>query len=92
MLITTPIVAPVVQQLGFDLVWWGIIMVVVVEAGIISPPYGLNMFIIQSIQPDISLGDIFRGVMPFFYATLLVIALLILFPSLILWLPSTMMG
>ena len=92
MLITTPIVAPVIQQLGLDLIWWGIIMVVVVEAGIISPPYGLNMFIIQSIQPDISLGDIFRGVMPFFYATLVVIALLILFPSLILWLPSTMMG
>jgi TRAP-type C4-dicarboxylate transport system permease large subunit len=92
MLITTPIVAPVIQQLGFDLVWWGIIMVVVVEAGIISPPYGLNMFIIQSIQPDITLGDIFRGVMPFFYATLLVIALLIFFPSLILWLPSMMMG
>lgn len=92
MLITTPIVAPVIQQLGLDLVWWGIIMVVVVEAGIISPPYGLNMFIIQSIQPDITLGDIFRGVMPFFYATLLVIVLLILFPALILWLPSTMMG
>lgn len=92
MLITTPIVAPVIQHLGFDLVWWGIIMVVVVEAGIISPPYGLNMFIIQSIQPDISLGQVFRGVMPFFYATLLVIVLLILFPGLILWLPSTMMG
>jgi tripartite ATP-independent transporter DctM subunit len=92
LLITTPIVAPVIQELGFDLVWWGIVMVVVVEAGIISPPYGLNMFIIQSMQPDISLAEIFRGVMPFFYATLVVIALLIAFPELILWLPSTMMG
>lgn len=92
LLITTPIVAPVIHELGFDLIWWGILMVVVVEAGIISPPYGLNMFIIQSIQPDITLAQIFRGVMPFFYATLAIIALLILFPALVLWLPSTMMG
>ncbi len=92
LLVTTPVVAPVVEHLGFDLIWWGVVMVVVVEAGIISPPYGLNMFIIQSIQPDITLGDVFRGVMPFFFAMLVVIALLILFPSLILWLPSTMMG
>jgi len=91
LLITTPIVAPVVQHLGYDLIWWGIVMVVVVEAGIISPPYGLNMFIIQSMQPDISLADVFRGVMPFFFATLLVIALLITFPSLVLWLPSVVM-
>ena len=91
LLITTPIVAPVVQHLGYDLIWWGIVMVVVVEAGIISPPYGLNMFIIQSMQPDIALVDIFRGVMPFFLATLLVIALLIAFPSLVVWLPSAMM-
>jgi tripartite ATP-independent transporter DctM subunit len=92
LLITTPIVAPIIHELGYDLVWWGIVMVVVVEAGIISPPYGLNMFIIQSIQPDITLAQVFRGVMPFFYATLAIIVLLILFPALVLWLPSTMMG
>jgi tripartite ATP-independent transporter DctM subunit len=91
LLITTPIVAPVIQELGFDLVWWGIIMVMVVEAGIISPPYGINMFIIQTLQPDITLGQVFRGVLPFFVATLLIIVVLILVPDIILWLPSTMM-
>lgn len=58
--------APVIQQLRLNLMWWGIIMAVVVDAGINSPPYGLNLFIIQSIQPDISLADIFRRVIPFF--------------------------
>jgi tripartite ATP-independent transporter DctM subunit len=91
LLITTPIIAPVIQELGFDLIWWGIIMVMVVEAGIISPPYGINMFIIQTLQPDISLGQVFRGVMPFFFATLAIIVVLVLVPDIILWLPSTMM-
>jgi tripartite ATP-independent transporter DctM subunit len=90
MLITTPIVAPVIEQLGFDLIWWGIVMVMVVEAGIISPPYGINMFIIQTLQPDITLPQVFRGVMPYFFATLVVILLLILVPELVLWLPSQM--
>jgi tripartite ATP-independent transporter DctM subunit len=90
LLITTPIVAPVIQHLGFDLIWWGIVMVMVVEAGIISPPYGINMFIIQTLQPDIALSQVFRGVMPYFFATLLVIAALILVPDLVLWLPSKM--
>ncbi len=90
LLITTPIVAPVIQQLGFDLVWWGIVMVMVVEAGIISPPYGINMFVIQTLQPDIKLSQVFRGVMPYFFATLLIIVTLILLPDLVLWLPSTM--
>jgi tripartite ATP-independent transporter DctM subunit len=92
LLITTPIVAPVVQQLGYDLVWWGIIMVMIVEAGIISPPYGMNMFIIQTLQPDIRLSQVFRGVMPFFFAVLAIIVILVLWPDLVLWLPSTMMG
>jgi tripartite ATP-independent transporter DctM subunit len=90
LLITTPIVAPVIKQLGFDLVWWGIVMVMVVEAGIISPPYGINMFIIQTLQPDIKLSQVFRGVVPFFVATLVIILALIVFPNIVLWLPSTM--
>jgi len=90
MVITTPIFAPLVTGLGYDLIWWGIIMVMVIEAGLISPPFGVNVFVLNSIARDIPLGKMFQGVIPFFVADVLRIGILIIFPSLILWLPSTM--
>ncbi len=90
MVITVPIVTPLVTHLGFDLVWWGIIMVVVIETGLITPPFGLNVFVLKSMVPDVPLGTIFRGVMPFVAADLLKLVLLVLFPAIVLWLPSTM--
>ncbi len=90
MVITVPIVTPLVTHLGFDLIWWGIIMVVVIETGLITPPFGLNVFVLKSMVPDVPLGTIFRGVVPFVAADLLKLVLLVLFPALVLWLPSTM--
>ncbi len=92
LIITVPILSPVVVDLGFDLVWWGIIMVIVVETGLITPPFGINVFVIKGVAPDVPLGTVFRGVMPFVAADIVKLALLVLFPGLVLWLPATMMN
>jgi tripartite ATP-independent transporter DctM subunit len=90
MLITVPITGPLVEALGYDLVWWGIIQVVVIETGLISPPVGMNMFAIKSLDPTISMATVYRGVMPFFTADCVRLALLTLFPAIVTYLPSTM--
>ena len=89
MIITTPIIAPLVAQVGYDLVWWGVIMVVVVETGMITPPFGLNIFMLKSIS-NASLATIYRGVLPFVAADLLKLVLMVLVPAAVMWLPSTM--
>jgi tripartite ATP-independent transporter DctM subunit len=91
MIITVPITAPLIHSLGYDLVWWGIIQVVVIETGLISPPVGINMFAIKSLDPNITMTQVFRGVMPFFLADNVKLVILTLFPWLVTWLPSTMM-
>ncbi|HKA70725.1 MAG TPA: TRAP transporter large permease subunit [Xanthobacteraceae bacterium] len=90
MVITVPIVTPLVLSLGFDLVWWGIIMLIVVEVGMIHPPLGLNVFVLKSITPDVPLWTIYRGVLPFCAADLIKLVLLVLIPAITLWLPGTM--
>jgi len=90
MVITVPIVTPLVLSLGFDLVWWGIIMLIVVEVGMIHPPLGLNVFVLKSITPDVPLWTIYRGVLPFCAADLIKLILLVLIPAITLWLPGTM--
>jgi C4-dicarboxylate transporter, DctM subunit len=90
MIITVPLVTPLILGMGYDLVWWGVIMLVVVETGMITPPFGMNLFVIRSLQPDVSLMTVFRGVLPFVLADFLRLALLVLFPVLVLWLPMTM--
>jgi tripartite ATP-independent transporter DctM subunit len=80
-LLTVPMFFPVVQHLGFDLVWFGIIVVVVTEISLITPPVGLNVFVMRSILPDIPTGTVFRGVMPFFAADIVRLSLLVLFPA-----------
>ncbi len=89
MIITTPIIAPLITQVGYDLVWWGIIMVVVVETGMITPPFGLNIFMLKSIS-NASLTTIYRGVIPFVVADLVKLLLMVLIPATVIWLPSTM--
>jgi tripartite ATP-independent transporter DctM subunit len=89
-LLTIPIVFPIVKALGYDPVWFGIIMVMVVEFGLITPPIGMNVFVIKGITKDIPLETIFRGVTPFIIAQIILIGILIAFPSIALWLPSTM--
>jgi tripartite ATP-independent transporter DctM subunit len=90
MVITVPIVTPLVTGLGYDLVWWGIIMMMVVEVGMIHPPLGLNVFVLKGITPDVPIWTIYKGVMPFCLADLIKLALLVLVPAITLWLPSTM--
>ena len=85
-----PIVFPVVLELGFDPVWFGIIIVMTVELGLITPPVGMNVFVINSIASRVSLVTIFRGVLPFVTVDLLRLILLIAFPAIVLWLPGSM--
>ena len=89
-LLTIPIVFPIIKELGFDPIWFGILVVMVVELGLITPPIGMNVFVIKGIAKDVPLESIFRGVLPFVVAQLILIATLVAFPQIALWLPSTM--
>ncbi len=90
MLLTLPLFFPVVQALGIDPIWFGILLVVVIEISLITPPVGLNVFILKIMVRDITLATIFRGVVPFFLADLVRLAILLLFPGLVLFLPRMM--
>jgi tripartite ATP-independent transporter DctM subunit len=89
-LLTIPIFFPVVAKLGFDPIWFGIIVVMVVELGLITPPIGMNVFIIKGMAPEVALGTIYKGVLPFAVAQILLIVLIVIFPAIATWLPSTM--
>jgi len=90
MLITVPVFLPIAETMGFSPVWFGIFIVIVAEIGLITPPVGLNIFVIRAQQPDIPLGQVYRGILPFLLAHLGGIALLVAFPALALWLPSVL--
>lgn len=87
-LLTVPIVFPVMTQLGFDPVWFGVIIVMAVTFGMICPPVGMNVFVINSIARDVPLGKIYRGVMPFIAVDIFRLVVLCAFPSISLWLPN----
>jgi C4-dicarboxylate transporter DctM subunit len=90
MLITLPVIFPTIVALGFDPIWFGVIMVKFIELALITPPVGMNLYIIKAIAPDFSMEDIFRGVFWFVIADLCTLTLLILFPSIALLLPGLM--
>ncbi len=87
-LLTVPIFFPLIVHLGLDPIWFGVLIVCVVEIGMISPPVGMNIFVISSLLPDVPTTSIWRGVMPFLFADILRLALLIAFPAITLWLPK----
>jgi C4-dicarboxylate transporter DctM subunit len=89
-ILTVPIVFPAIQALGFDPIWFGIIIVMTVELGLIHPPVGMNVFVIKSVIKDVSMSTIFLGVLPFVVTDLIRLAILIIFPRLATWLPSAM--
>jgi len=89
-LLTVPIFFPLVTHLGFDPIWFGILIVCVVEIGMISPPVGMNVFVLRSVLPDVPTGQIWKGVMPFLYADILRLAVLVAFPAITLWLPKAL--
>lgn len=89
-ILLVPIVYPVVMLLGFDPIWFGIIVVMTVELGLITPPVGMNVFVINSIARDVSLVTIFRGVLPFVLTDIVRLIILVVFPAIVLFLPMTM--
>jgi tripartite ATP-independent transporter DctM subunit len=90
LILTLPVVMPVLKSLGVDLIWFGVVAVLIIQMGILSPPVGLNVFIVKGIVPDVPMYTIFRGIWPFWYAMGLLIALLLMFPQLALYLPNRM--
>ncbi|MFM5908581.1 MAG: TRAP transporter large permease [Novosphingobium sp.] len=92
MLLTTPIFLPIAEQLGYSPIWFGIFLVRTMEIGFVHPPLGLNIYVIQGLAKDLSLGTIFRGVIPFLAADFVHLAAIIAFPTLVLWLPGLVAG
>ncbi|WP_138465707.1 TRAP transporter large permease [Poseidonocella sp. HB161398] len=90
LVLTLPIFLPVILSLGIDPIWFGVLVVLTLEMGLISPPVGINVFIVKSVARDVELLDIFRGVLPFWIAMLGTLVLLVLVPQLSLWLPGMM--
>jgi C4-dicarboxylate transporter DctM subunit len=91
-ILTVPIVFPVVTALGFDPIWFGIVIVMTVELGLIHPPVGMNVFVIKSVIKDVNMSTIFIGVLPFVVTDLIRLVILVLFPLLATWLPQRMIG
>lgn len=91
-LMTAPIILPPLKEAGFDLIWFGVVMTVVMEMGLIHPPVGLNIFIIKNIASDITLSDVIKGTLPFLGLMFLAIFLLCLFPGIATGIPNILMG
>src|SRR4030088_3401054 len=89
-ILTVPIIFPVIRELGFDPIWFGVIIVMTVELGLIHPPVGMNVFVIKSVVQDVSFAAIFKGVLPFIATDILRLIILIAFPIIALWLPNQM--
>jgi tripartite ATP-independent transporter DctM subunit len=89
-LLTIPLFFPIVVSLGFDPVWFGVLIVMIVQIGLISPPVGMNLFVLNALIPGVRLGQIFSGCWPFVAIMVGVLVLLVLFPAISLWLPSLM--
>ena len=92
LLLTLPVVYPAVIALGYDPIWFGIIVVKMAEICLITPPIGLNCFVVNGVRPDIPLTTVFRGIMPFFVADVVTVGLFLAFPDIILWVPRLMQG
>jgi tripartite ATP-independent transporter DctM subunit len=91
-LMTAPIILPPLKAAGFDLIWFGVIMTIIMEMGLIHPPVGLNIFVIKNIAPDIPLWDVVWGVMPFVALMMLAVVVLCIFPEIATWFPDAVMG
>jgi tripartite ATP-independent transporter DctM subunit len=90
LVLTVPIVFPIITALGYDPVWFGIFMVIVLEMGLISPPVGINVFVVKGVAEDVPMGRIFAGILPFWVAMIVCVAVLIAFPQVALVLPNSM--
>jgi C4-dicarboxylate transporter, DctM subunit len=91
-LVTMPVLFPIITELGFDPIWFGVVMTLNMEMGLITPPVGLNLYVVQGIAPDIPMRDILTGSIPYVAVLAVGILILALFPGLVTWLPSQMLG
>ena len=89
--LTLPIFLPILKSLGFDFVWFGVVFVIMIEMASITPPIGINVFVVSGMLRDVPMYTVFRGIIPFFFALMLCIVLVIVFPQIALFLPNTMM-
>ena len=92
MILTTPFIYPIVIKLGWDPIWWGIVLTILIEAALITPPVGLNLYVVQGMRERGPVADVIRGALPFVGAMMVLILLLMAFPQLALWLPEYVMG
>ena len=90
LVLTLPVVFPVILTLGYSPIWFGVVVVIVLEMGLISPPVGVNVFVVKGVAPDVPLATIFRGIWPFWLAMLVCLMVLVAFPGVALYLPNTM--
>jgi tripartite ATP-independent transporter DctM subunit len=88
LVLTLPFVAPIINELGFDKIWFGVFYVVLAEIGLVTPPYGLNLFVLNGVVPQYEITTIFMGTLPLLIPTLILVILVVLFPDLVLWLPG----
>jgi TRAP-type C4-dicarboxylate transport system permease large subunit len=91
MVLTMPVIFPVVQALNFDPIWFGVVAVLMMEAGLITPPMGLNIFTVAGVAKGVAVETIFKGVTPFLLAVFVVVALISIFPQIALFLPQMML-
>ncbi len=92
LVLTLPIVIPIVKAMGYDLIWFGVLMVIVLEMGLISPPVGINVFVVKGLVPDTPISEIFKGILPFWFAMLICVVLLVAFPQIATFLPDAMIN
>jgi C4-dicarboxylate transporter, DctM subunit len=92
MILTTPFIAPIVFGLGWDPIWWGVVLTILIEAALITPPVGLNLYVVQGMRQRGSINDVIRGAAPFLIGMIFLIALLMIWPDIALWLPRYFMG
>ncbi len=90
MILTVPIIFPVIQAMQFAPIWFGVLLVIVLEVGLITPPVGLNVFVLKAAAPTVPMTVIFRGILPFLLSAILAIVLLTIFPQIALFIPSMM--
>jgi len=91
-LMVMPILQPVLEAVDFDLIWFAVIMTINLEIGLITPPVGLNLYVLRGVAPQVSLPQVLKGSMPFVFLMILAIVLIAIFPQIALWLPNRMMG
>jgi C4-dicarboxylate transporter, DctM subunit len=92
MILTTPFIYPIVIKLGWDPIWWGIVLTILIEAALVTPPVGLNLYVVQGLRESGGIGDVIKGALPFVFGMLALIGLLMIEPDVALWLPNSVMG